>query len=97
LNAFVDVTNNTGVDVRFRLQGLYESGGSAYALPIATVNTADVTVEDEYAEFNVDSNQRQTLVWQLFGVYPFAQLQASVGTAGGTAPILNSARLVSAR
>lgn len=97
LNAFTDLTNNTGVDVRVRLQGMYESGGSAYALPIATVNASNVTIEPEYVEFNVDQDQRQSLVWLLYGTYPYARFQASVGTAGGTAPVLNSVNLVSAR
>lgn len=97
LNAFTDLTNNTGVDVRYRLQGMYESGGSAYALPLATAAASVIAVEPEYIELNVDQDQRQSLVWELFGTYPYARFQASVGTAGGTAPMLNSVNLVSVR
>ena len=65
LNAFVDLTVNSSTDPRFRLQGLYESGGSAYALPITTASASVLKAEDEYVEFNVDADQRQSLVWEL--------------------------------
>lgn len=96
VGAFVDVTINDSTDVRFRMQGMYAENGSAYALPIATDYTDEVQVEDELAELNVDANQRQSLLWEMAGVYPYARLQASVGTAGGTAATLDDAKLVSA-
>ena len=95
LNAFVDLTINTNTDARFRLQGLYESGGSAYALPIATASADVIKVEDEYIELNVDADQRQSLVWELYGVYPYGRLQACVGSAGGTAATIDHCFLVS--
>ena len=97
LNAFVDLTVNSSTDPRFRLQGLYESGGSAYALPIATASASVLKIEAEYVEFNVDADQRQVLTWELYGATPYARLQACVGTAGGTAAYVNGVRLVSAR
>ena len=93
ITGFFDVTINDAANPRFRLVGQLTSGGSAYYLPIATVNESDVKVEDEYAELNVDSDQRQTILWQPFGAYPFLKLQASVES--GTACTLNACSLVS--
>jgi len=97
LNAFMDITVNLSTDVRVRLQGLHESGGTAYDLAIATASASVISVEPEYVEFNVDADASQSLTWELYGVYPYAQLQACVGTAGGTAAYVNGVYLVSAR
>ena len=92
--AFLDVTVHDSVDMRFRLRGAYEAGGSAYYMPIATISQSEVTIEDEYAEFNVDANQKQMVVWELAGICPYCTLEASVGTAGGTAATLDTSHIV---
>lgn len=96
VSAWVDVTINSSNDVRFRLVGLTESGGSAYTLPIQTAGAGAVSVEDEYYELNVDADQKMVLTWELSGAVPFVKFQAQVGTAGGTAAQLDSASLVTA-
>jgi hypothetical protein len=96
LAAYLDLTINTSVDPRFRLQSYTESGGSAYCLPIATDNGSYVLINDEYVEFPVDSDQKQVVLWELSGAVPFCTFQGSVGTAGETAAYLNAVDLVSA-
>jgi len=96
LAAYVDLTINTSVDTRFRLRSLYESGGSAYVVPISTAGEV-IAATEQYIELDSDANQRTVLRWELQGVLPYGQLQASVGTAGGTAATLNSCYLVSAQ
>ena len=97
LSAWVDVTINSSVNPRFRLQGQLTSSGSAYSMAIATASASSIAVEDEYVELNVDADQRVVLEWDLAGVYPFGLFQACVGTAGGTAATLNACSLVTAR
>ena len=94
LGAYVDVTINLSTDVRFRVQSMYADGGTKFLLPIVTENTADIQVEDEYVEMNVDTDQKMLLAWELFAVVNFVQLQASVGTAGGTAATLDDCQVI---
>jgi len=96
LGAFVDLTVNDSKDVRFRLRSTYASGGSAYYLPVATESASDVKVEDEYVELNVNTDQKQLIVWDLDGVAPYCTFEASAGTAGGTAGTLDGVHIVTA-
>lgn len=95
IGAFIDLTINNGTNARFRLRAMHEAGGSAFQLPIQTVGSATVAVEDRLIEFAVDADQRQIVTWQTFGIVPWARLEAM--TSGGTAAYLNAVEVFSAR
>ena len=82
--AYIDLNINAGTNARVRLRGMYGSGGSAYYLPLTTVGTSTVDVEDRFVEFVGDSDQKQLLTWELDGVCPWVKLEGSVGGSGGT-------------
>ena len=89
LGAYLGWTINDSVDLRYRLRAHLEAGGSAYLLPIRTVSANDVKVEDNYYEENVDASKRRFITFDLDACVPWVSLQASVGTAGGTAATLD--------
>jgi len=81
----VDINNSTDVRVRC-LAKLEAAGAVEYSLPIRTVGAADVLIEDEYLELNVDADQNLLLGFQLDGLVPVVQFQvmtAVVGVAAG--------------
>jgi hypothetical protein len=92
LSAWVDLTINTSIDPRFRLRGRVTAAGSGYVLPTRTVTANVVRIEPEYYEL-LDADVRQILPWDLDAAVPFVEFQASVGTAGGTAAVLNAANI----
>lgn len=93
VSAWIDLTINLSTDPRFRMRGRITAAGSAYAFPIDSISASVVKVEPEFKELNVDANVRQILSWDLDAAVPYIELQGSVGTAGGTAAVVNGAQL----
>ena len=81
----VDINSTLNARVRARAQTTYAGGATdEYSLPIKTVSSADVKVEEEYLEFNVDADQLVILGIECNGVIPFIQFQVIAGTVGAT-------------
>jgi hypothetical protein len=63
-----------------------DQGDVEYVLPIKTVSSSDVKIEDEYFELNDDANQNVIIEVPLNGVVPVVQFQVK-DAAGGTGTI----------
>lgn len=86
IGLWVDIDINDAQNVRLRALAKHTSGGdNEYSLPIKTVGTSDVKVEDEYLELNADADQKLLLGVVLGGLVPFVQFQVVAGTAGASA------------
>lgn len=81
---YVSLTINDSTDVRFRLNALHTSGGTAYAMPIATASGTDVAVQAHYFELESDADQDIMLMLDLGGVVNYGRWQVEAGTVGGT-------------
>lgn len=80
---------NDTQNFRVRAVGLLsETATDEYALPIATAGAADVKVEDEYFELNVDADQNIIVPINLGGACPFAKIQYSAGVVGASPAII---------
>ena len=87
LNLDVNDSNN----MRVRVLAKHTTAGTdEYMLPIKTVSSSDVKVEDEYLEFNADSDQKVLLSVELFKLVAYVQIQIQVGTVGSTAGQVDS-------
>jgi len=97
---FTGLTVNSSNNTRARLVGRTTSTGSAHPLPrqlgSGTATTLTLAAAGQHYQYS-DANQRQMLAWELGGAVPFAQLQGQVGTAGGTAAILEADAYTSLR
>ena len=94
IGTFFDIDINDSNDVRVRLTGAYTTGGNTFLLPIKTVGTSDVKIEDEYLEFNEDSDQRVFISWDIDRLIPFIYVEAQVSATGTTAAQIDDARYV---
>lgn len=94
LGVWIDLDINDTENARIRALAKHESeGADEYVLPIKTVSTSDVKVEDEYTEWNNDIDQKMLLGVELKKVIPFVQLQVMAGTVGASAGQIVSAYL----
>ena len=92
IGLFIDFTINSTNNFRVRALAKHTSADTdEYTFPIRAVSASDVKVEDEYIEFNVDTNSKFVLSWDLNCVVPYAQFQISAGTVGTTAAVVNDA------
>ena len=89
---WVSLTISDSVNARVRLLGKRAFAGTdEYVMPIVTVGTADVKVEDEYYEFNVDADQKMVITWDIDNVLPVGQFQVQVSAVNTTAGQIESA------
>lgn len=79
----LDVNNSLDMRLRARVK-LDKDATNEYSLPIRSVGTAVVAVEQEYLEFNVDEDANYLIDFDTKGHAGFVQLQISAGTAGAT-------------
>ena len=87
LNVDINDTNNP----RIRILAKRAYGGTdEYVLPIKTIGTSDVKVEDEYIELNDDADQKIVLSWNLDNLMPVVQVQIQAGTVGASAGQIES-------
>lgn len=94
---WVTLDINDSTNARVRLLAKWESGGSdEYVLPVRTVSSSDVKVEDEYAEFNDDADQSVLLSWDLDGLVPYVQFQVQAGAVGVAAGQIDAAHVTTA-
>lgn len=94
---YAELDINDSVNARVRLLAKHTSAGTnEYVLPIRTVNSSNVKIEDEYYEFNDDADQSVLCSWELEGVVLYAQFQVQAGTVGGTAGQIDSAVVMTA-
>jgi len=84
MGIWITLDINAANNMRIRaLAKLDSCGTNEYLLPIKTVGTSDVAIEDEYFEFNDDADALFLLEVDTSGLVPFIQLQCQVGTDGG--------------
>ncbi len=74
---------NDDSDLQFRVRGKHESEGTEeYSLPIETVGTGVVSVEDQYWEFTDDADQLIIIPVETNGAVPYLQAQIRRGVDG---------------
>lgn len=91
---YLDVDINDSENVRIRALVRHTTGGATFLLPIKTVASNNVKVEPEYIEFNVDSDQKMLISWDLDRVIPFIEFQVQVSAVNTTAAQIDSANLI---
>ena len=83
---------NGGANMRVRCLAKHAlSATLEYSLPIKSVSASTVSIEENYAEFNVDADAKYVISWELDGLVPKVQFQVSAGTAGTPAAQVDSA------
>jgi len=89
INLDINATNNARVRA---LAQLDQSGTlGEFFLPIKTVSTSDIKVQDEYIEFNDDADQKMILEVETNNLIPWLQFQVMAGTVGATAGQIDTA------
>lgn len=97
IGLYVELDINDSVNARVRLLAKHTSAGAnEYVLPIRTVSTSDVKLQDEYYEFNDDADQNMLLGADLDGVVLYVQFQVQAGTVGAAAGQIDSAVVMTA-
>lgn len=82
VNLDINSSNNARIRV---LAKRANAGADEYVLPIKTIGTSDVKIEDEYFEFNDDADQKMVIPIDLDNLIPWVQVQVQAGTVGATA------------
>ena len=91
---FIDLDVNDSQDVRFRALCKHtQNDTDEYFLPIRTITASDVKIQDEYIEFNDDTDQKTIIQVKTDFVVPYVQLQVQAGTVGATPGDITSATL----
>lgn len=97
IGLWVTLDINGSTNARVRLLAKHTSAGTEeYVLPIRTVGTSDVAVEDEYHEFEDDADQSMLLSSDLDGLVPYVQFQVSAGAVGAPAGQIDAAHVTTA-
>jgi len=98
LALFLSLDINGSTDLRIRALARMAAAGASYTLPIATVGSSVVEIEDEYLEFTDDADQLIVLSWDLEGLVPYVRFEIIAGTlGGGTAAQVDLADLYTAQ
>lgn len=90
---WVDLDINDSTNARVRALARHTSEGDTFLFPIKTVGASDVKVEDEYFEFNSDSDQRMLLTWDIDRLISYIDFQVQVGTVNTTAAQIDDAHV----
>lgn len=89
--AFIELNINDSLNVRIRALAKHASGAtSEYVLPIKTISTNQVNLEDEFFEFAEDIDQNMAIELTTNWTIPFVQLQVSAGTVGASPATLDA-------
>ena len=92
IGLFISLTISDSTNVRARaLAKRAINGANEYYLPINTMGSSNVVVEDEYIEFTDDADQDMLLAWDLDNIVPVVQFQIQVSDVGTTAGQIESA------
>jgi|TARA_R100001530_G_scaffold10633_1_gene10452 hypothetical protein len=86
----IDINNSNNARVR-ALPLLAKNSGTDYSLPIRTVGSSDVKVEEEFYEFAVDQDQEILLEIRTRGLVPYLQFEVQAGTVGAPAGEISTA------
>jgi len=94
---YLNVDINLSVNARIRFLAKHASAhADEFVMPIKTISSSTVAIEDEYLEFTDDADQKVILGVELDGCVMYGQWQVQVGTVGGTAAQIDDAWMVSA-
>lgn len=89
---WLNIDINDSQNVRVRAVGkLSKNAANEYNLPIKTTSSSQVTIQDEFMEFNDDADQKVLLEIVTNGLIPFVQLQVEAGTVGASAGQIDEA------
>jgi hypothetical protein len=92
IGLFVSLTISDSTNARVRALGKHTAGGAGeYVFPISTVGASVVEVEDQFIEFNDDTDQNMILSWDLDNLVPVVQFQVQASAVGTTAGQIESA------
>lgn len=76
---------NDSLNARIRVLAKHESAhADEYSLPIKTVGSSDIKLEDAYYEFNDDADQKVILEIETGGHIKILQIQIQTGTLGAS-------------
>jgi len=82
---FFTIDINDSTDIRIRALGKHTStGAEEYNLPIKTISSTVVSIDDEYFELANDSDQLVIVQVQTNRGIPYLQVQIEAGTVGAS-------------
>lgn len=81
---FLTLDVNSDSDLRFRVLAKHQNGGAEYTLPIETVGTSVVNVEDHFWEFVDDVDRLIVIPVETNGAIPYLQAQIQRGVDGAS-------------
>lgn len=97
LGVWLTIDINDSENARIKALAKHTSGGSEeYNLPIESIAPDVITIQDEYYEFNDDSDQLVLLTIETNNIVPYIQLQVEAGVVGGTAGQIDKAYITKA-
>ena len=86
LGVWINIDINDSENFRIRALAKHTSAGAdEYIVPIRTVYTDKVSIEEEYLEFNDDEDQLVLFEIDTNNLVPYVQLQIQAGVVGATA------------
>jgi len=92
---FLVLDINTSQDVQIRAMAKHTANSAdEFAIPIRTVSSSDVKIQDEVIELNDDVDQKVILQVDTDYIMPYVQIQVRAGTVGGTPGEITSAVIV---
>jgi hypothetical protein len=92
LGLWLNVDVNGSSDIRARILAKHaEAHADEFSLPIKTVGTSSVAIEDEYFELTDDVDQKILIGVDLDGIVPVVQIQVMAGTLGAPAGQIDAA------
>lgn len=93
IGLYLTLDINDSLNARVRLVTLHTSGGTEHVIPIRSVGTSDIAVEDEYIEFEDDADQSMMLPFEIYAVCPCVKFQVQAGTVGASAGQIDAANV----
>lgn len=86
IGAFLKITANNSLGMRFRIMGRHTTGSSdLFPMPCKVVTGTSVIVSPEYIELATNASQNMVLEFNTDNIIPYAIIQIQAGTVGATA------------
>ena len=93
-STYIDLDVNNSKNVQFRFRGLYEETGSDYIIPIKSIKTSKILLDDFYYELDSDVDQNVVLQTQIDQNVNLTKLQVRAETVGSPAAIVTEAKYI---
>jgi len=91
IGLYLNIDINDSLNTRVRMVAV--DGSDEYELPILTVGTSSIAVDQEYFEFTDDADQLMILSFNVLDLVGTVKFQIQAGTAGATPGQIDGAKV----